>query len=139
MVAPEPALRGGRALGVERARPPAVSPLLLDGREARQAERVLQAVRAELAREDGQRPSVEPRRLVEAAARLDDRRQRGDVGRDGRVVGAERRLPQHDGPPRVGLGLGVAPARVLDAAQVVVQRRARPPIAAARAAAAARW
>ena len=103
---------------------------LLDGRQAGQVEPDLQAAGAQHAREHSQRPPVERGRLAQAAARLDDGGQRGDVGGDRRVGRPDQRRAQADGPARVRLGAPVVAARVLDAAQIVGQRRVRVTIAA---------
>ncbi|MEA2171693.1 MAG: hypothetical protein QOF76_4993 [Solirubrobacteraceae bacterium] len=103
---------GFAAGGVERAEVVAV-----DGE--------LVMVRAELGLLDRHRAAVEPLGLVEAALFLDERGQGGNVGGDREVVRSEDTLAELDRSARVGFAGGVAAAGVLDAAEVVPDRRLR--------------
>ena len=130
VVAAEHAFLDGERPRVQRPGASGRVAALLDGRQARQVEADLQAPRAQHAREHRQRPPVERGGLAQAAPRLDDGGQRRDVGGDRRVGRPDQRRAQADGPARVRLGARVVAARVLDAAQVVGQRRVRVTIAA---------
>lgn len=104
--------------------------LLFEGRQAGQAEPELETARAQLATEDGKRPLVKGGRFRETAPPFHDGGQRGDIGSHRGVLGAERRDPQGHRTARVGLRLGVAAARVLAAAEIVLERGPRLAVAA---------
>ncbi len=122
MISPERPL-----LGLER---PAVGLLgcaqvaasLQDRREVVPRPGHLRMLRPECALQHLERVAQQRLRLVAAAESVEDRRPRGLVLRDGRMLGARRLPTQLDGAAGVGLGfLEVAP-RVLEAAEVVVDR-----------------
>ncbi len=95
--------------------------------ERAQVDRHLAAAGAELAAEHAQRALVEPRGFHEASLALDQRRQRSDVCRDHRVVGAEQSGAQQSGAARVRFAARVAAARMLEPTEVVIERGCRVP------------
>jgi hypothetical protein len=76
--------------------------------------------------QDRERPPIEPRRFFVAAAGVDDRGQGRDV--DGRFRGCRSATPRAQGQAasRPAFGPPEAPARVLEATEVVEERRGQP-------------
>jgi len=103
---------------------------LFEGGEAGEVEADLEAGRTEDAPEHREGAAVELGRLAQPPPRLHDGGQGGDVGGDRRMPRAEEGGAQPNRPARVRLGAGEVAAGVLDAAEVVGQRRERVPIAA---------
>jgi hypothetical protein len=75
--------------------------------------------------EDLQRPSVKRFRLAVSLKPVEDRSQSGEIAGDVGMIGTERAFAERYCPPRERLTASAAPARVFDAAEVVVERSER--------------
>ena len=100
-----------------------VAPALEHGAKVVQRCADFVVILAESVFEDRQRAPQELLRLLVASEPVEDRRERSLVFRDADAAGSRRSCPQLERTPRVTLRRGVVAARVLEPAEVVVQRR----------------